>query len=186
MIDIDKLVGVNVRKGVIEPDRKHFESVTQLKPVILYHKEDGTKDDKPSFSLISVHPAIPCAGAISEISLDMLNEAMSEVGYTVLKKEKVNYEKTSVIIGNHIYGCNIKQLIDEGYISEKIPWHTLNNVRWVYYCNENGIETTISESNEKIESYNTTWLEINCFGYNEKGDKCNCVKRIKASSILTL
>ena len=81
----------DVGYGQIELNKPQHKGMIQLKPVEIYHKEDGSKEDKPSFCFImrdtSFSPKhLPvCA----QVSLEILNEAMHELGYEIKKIPEV-------------------------------------------------------------------------------------------------
>jgi hypothetical protein len=83
MIDIDNFVGENVKTGQIKIENNR---TYQLRPVKLYLKEDGAMGDKPSFAILLVDPYNHAAPVIGQVSLDMWNKAMNEVGYEIVKK----------------------------------------------------------------------------------------------------
>ena len=83
MIDINNFVGENVKTGPIKMENNR---TYQLRPVKLYLKEDGAKDDGASFAILMVDPYNHAAPVIGQVSLDMWNKAMNEVGYEIVKK----------------------------------------------------------------------------------------------------
>lgn len=59
----------------------------EFRPTELHLKEDGARDDKPSFSIVMIRP--PALGkAVGQISLAMLNEALAELGYEITPSHK--------------------------------------------------------------------------------------------------
>lgn len=83
MIDIDNFVGENVKTGQIKMENNR---TYQLRPVKLYLKENGSIDDKPLFAILMADPYNHAAPVIGQVSLDMWNKAMNEVGYEIVKK----------------------------------------------------------------------------------------------------
>lgn len=86
----------NVGKELFDLRKPEYKGMMQYKPVEIYHKEDGSKEDKPCFLFIMrdcstfLNPKHPvCA----QVSLKMLNEAMQELGYEIRPLEKVQPEK---------------------------------------------------------------------------------------------
>lgn len=67
-------------------DLRHHKGIIEMKPVEIHHKEDGSIKDEPSFCIVMTHPFSPTVGG--EISLEMLNDALADIGYEVIRKEK--------------------------------------------------------------------------------------------------
>lgn len=82
-IDINNFVGENVGTGpIFMPHNTGF----QLRPVKLFLKEDGAIGDKPSFAIYMVDPKGYSAPVLGQISLEMFNKALKDVGYEIRKK----------------------------------------------------------------------------------------------------
>jgi len=165
--------GTSVGKGFI--DFREYPSAYELRPTRVYVKEDGAINNQPSFAFLMEHPqgtsiAHPVFG---QLSLAMLNDGLNDVGYTIRS------QSDSVVIGEHIENCNIKELVDEQPETAHNPWNVLA-MRVVKLCDNNGNEMTYKEVEEK--GYAETWLEFPCFGRSDLG-KCGCVKRVRIKAI---
>jgi hypothetical protein len=59
----------------------------EYKPVEIHLKEDGTKDNTPSFAIVMEKPKpLGITDRIfGQVSLKMLNEALNELGYEIIK-----------------------------------------------------------------------------------------------------
>lgn len=56
----------------------------ELRPTEIHHKIDGALDNEPSFAIVMSHPnGFACFG---QISLEMFNKALGEIGYKIEKK----------------------------------------------------------------------------------------------------
>lgn len=73
-------VGVNVGKGPVPMPMRSRE----VRPVAIYLKEDGALDDKPSFVLSMIDLA--SRETHGQLTLNMLNDGLDDVDYTVVKK----------------------------------------------------------------------------------------------------
>jgi hypothetical protein len=86
---MDKLVVQNWGMGPIKV-ASPFSLVTpvgQMVPTELHLKEDGDKDDKPSFLIVFDAPIeSPMYRVVGHISLRMLTQALDELGYTLTAK----------------------------------------------------------------------------------------------------
>jgi len=75
--------GVNHGTGriIINRDKEVFV----LKPTEIHLKENGSLKNEPSFAIVLENPPFKfkCVG---EISLEMLNEGLADVGYEIIKK----------------------------------------------------------------------------------------------------
>lgn len=107
--------------------------------------------------------------SISEANT-MINEAFAKTG-------------DSIIIGEHIEGCNIKKLVDENAPGCYHPWAVLEP-KFLRYCNAKGEDMT--EQQLVNEGRSEMWLEYKCFGKSESGNECPCRKRIRVTAIATM
>jgi hypothetical protein len=155
--------GTNVGKGVI--DLREYPSAYQLRPTRIYLKENGAINDQPSFGILMEHPTQQVLG---QLSLNMLNDGLNDVGYTIRKQSE------SVVIGEHIEGCNIRKLVDEDQDLVPNTWSVVDMK--VIHCDKNGVNWNDGKIEE--EGYAETWIEFPCFG---KG--CMCVKRVRIKAI---
>ncbi len=57
------------------------------RPTEIHHKADGAIGDKPSFCIVMVGHTAVMAG---EISLNMLNDGLNDIGYEIVCKDKPN------------------------------------------------------------------------------------------------
>ena len=71
-------------KGPI--DMTGYPSAVEFKPIELHHKEDGAKDNSPSFAILLENPAFEVQ-ILGQISLETLAASMSALGYTLTKNE---------------------------------------------------------------------------------------------------
>ena len=81
---IKDFTAYNHGKGVI--DLRDIGSATQMMPTEIHLKEDGSLDNKPSFTIILEHPLKkPVYG---QITLEMLNDGLEDIGYKMVKQPK--------------------------------------------------------------------------------------------------
>lgn len=79
------MVGIN--HGTNDMDfTKYGKNFAQMLPRELHFKENGTRDDKPSFAILMNHPMIPGV-VVGQLSLKTWNEALGDVGYEIVKKK---------------------------------------------------------------------------------------------------
>lgn len=74
--------------GEIDLNRPEYGGMMEYKPVGLFHKEDGSKDNKPSFVFVMRDCSTfkdPKHPVCVQITLEKLTEAMQELGYQVKK-----------------------------------------------------------------------------------------------------
>lgn len=64
-------------------DLSHHENVIEVRPTEIHLKENGSKTDESSFLIVSEHPSLPVMAA--QISLEMLNEGLEQIGYKIIK-----------------------------------------------------------------------------------------------------
>jgi hypothetical protein len=75
----------NVGTGKIDLSH-HQLGLTMMRSVEIYCKEDGSVKDEPTFSIVMTSPfSKPVFG---EISLEMLNEGLNEIGFEIIRKQK--------------------------------------------------------------------------------------------------
>ncbi len=55
------------------------------RPTEIHYKSDGAVGDKPSFAIV-MEPRIPHIKIVGELSLEMLNNALQEIGYEIKKQ----------------------------------------------------------------------------------------------------
>lgn len=75
--------GFNWGKGTVNFMPVAGESWKEFKPTQIHLKEDGTIDDKPS--LVIVMEGRSKHMAYGQISLEMLNEGLADIGYKITK-----------------------------------------------------------------------------------------------------
>jgi hypothetical protein len=85
MSDVKPFRGINHGTGKIVIQR---ESVFELKPTEIHLKEDGDKDNNPSFMIV-LEGSIGVS-VVGQISLRMMNEGLADIGY------EVNQIKTTI------------------------------------------------------------------------------------------
>lgn len=61
-----------------------YGNVQQMLPVEIHHKADGSITNKPSFCIVMTAPFKQTV--CGQISLEMLNAALSDIGYELIKK----------------------------------------------------------------------------------------------------
>lgn len=69
--------------GVI--DLSHLDNVEEFRPVEIHMKEDGTLKNTPSFAIVLTSPFRQKV-IVGQISLEMLNEGLNDIGYKIIKK----------------------------------------------------------------------------------------------------
>ena len=74
--------GFNHGKGQIVFD--NYSTITQLKPVEVHLKEDGTLNDGPSLAIVFAFPGLDVA-TFGQISLEMFNQGLADIGYKIEK-----------------------------------------------------------------------------------------------------
>ena len=81
-------VGINHGKGKIDLTKHNsdgrFNNVTEMKPIEIHLKEDGSVKDEPSFAIVMKN--VFGAVVYGQISLEMLNEGLADIGYKIIKK----------------------------------------------------------------------------------------------------
>jgi hypothetical protein len=87
----------NARKGQIWMPLNSVE----LRPTRLELKEDGAKDDTASFCLLMEHPILSEMKVYGQVSLEMLNTAMKELGYQIIKYDVTSESITETPIGGN-------------------------------------------------------------------------------------
>jgi hypothetical protein len=60
-----------------------YGPIIQFRPTELHLKEDGSLTNEPSFAVVMTRPDAK-GKAVGQISLEMLNEALGELGYTII------------------------------------------------------------------------------------------------------
>ena len=85
-IELDKFKGIEIGKGQI--DLRPFPAAYELRPIQIFHKEDGDVKDEPSFAILMVDPNKIANPVIGQLSLRMLNQGLADVGYEIVKKKK--------------------------------------------------------------------------------------------------
>lgn len=75
-------IGINHGTGKIDIRDKGLS--TQFKPVEIHLKEDGALGDKPSFAFVLTSPGK--ITVIGQLSLEMWNEGLADIGYELVKK----------------------------------------------------------------------------------------------------
>lgn len=78
----DNFTGKYVGKDKI--DLSHHGNLQVMRPIELYIKQNGTKDDKPSLCIVMQHPFY--FNAVGEVSLKMFNDALIQAGYNPIQK----------------------------------------------------------------------------------------------------
>lgn len=73
----------NVGTGPINLTR--WENIDQFRPVEIHLKENGSLKDEPSFAIILTSPYSKKT-IVGQISLEMLNDGLNDIGYEITKK----------------------------------------------------------------------------------------------------
>jgi hypothetical protein len=78
-------IGINV--GTNQFDMSRFPHIHQFLPTEIQLKEDGSKTDGPSFCIVmqQAKDSTVCA-VLGQISLEMLNDGLADIGYEIVKK----------------------------------------------------------------------------------------------------
>lgn len=71
---------------VFGPERE-FAFPAELKPIEVHIKQDGSITDEPSLCFVMVDGA--GAHRFAQISLDMLNDGLADIGYKLLRKDQI-------------------------------------------------------------------------------------------------
>jgi len=78
---------IKVKDWGTEPiDLSEEQAVIEMKPVELHHKSNGEINDGASFLILMRHPSIP-GSVVTQVSFNMLAEAMKELGYDLKMPE---------------------------------------------------------------------------------------------------
>lgn len=75
--------GINHGTGQI--DLTHHKEIEEFSPVEIHLKEDGSLKNEPSFAIVLTSP-YSRTQVFGQISLEMLNEGLDDVGYEIIKK----------------------------------------------------------------------------------------------------
>ena len=79
--------GINHGKKQI--DLRHLgNDALQLRPVEIHLKENGSDTDGPSFVIVMVGSEYIPAKVYGQITLDMFNEGLLDIGYKITKLRK--------------------------------------------------------------------------------------------------
>lgn len=70
----------------------HLSDTDQFRPVEIHLKENGSLKDEPSFAIILTSPYSKKA-IVGQISLEMLNDGLADIGYTIFKMDKEPFLK---------------------------------------------------------------------------------------------
>jgi hypothetical protein len=74
--------GINHGTGKL--DLTHLRNALEVRPVEIHLKEDGSKENKPSFCLVMMHPDLP-VWIVGQLSLAMFNDGLRDIGYEMRK-----------------------------------------------------------------------------------------------------
>ena len=70
--------------GTDNVDLRHYKNITIMKPIEIHLKEDGSITDEPSLVVV-LENSIQNNYVAGEISLEMLNNGLSDIGYKLVK-----------------------------------------------------------------------------------------------------
>ena len=73
--------------GKDQIDIKHLGQTIRMRPVEIHLKEDGSITDQPSLAIVmsTTFPNTPAV--VGEISVEMLNKGLADIGYELVKKK---------------------------------------------------------------------------------------------------
>jgi hypothetical protein len=69
--------------GKKQVDLSHLKVMAQLRPTEVHLKEDGSIEDKPSLCFVMVDGSN--FAMFGQISVDMFNEGLADIGYKLVK-----------------------------------------------------------------------------------------------------
>jgi len=70
--------------GMEKIDLTGHGEMMEMRPNSIHHKLNGTVDEKPSFVMVMENPDMPYK-VFGQISVGMLNYALLEIGYKIVK-----------------------------------------------------------------------------------------------------
>lgn len=76
--------GFNHGKNKIDLSKFNLHHVVAMMPTEIHLKENGSFDGKESFTIVFEKPFQVVVG---EITLQMLNQGLSDIGYEIIKKQ---------------------------------------------------------------------------------------------------
>ncbi len=81
----ENFIGINWGTEVVDLRRPGV--LTEMRPVEVHLKEDGTLDNGPSLTFVLVHPPLQSTpiAVFGQISVKMLNEGLADIGYKIEK-----------------------------------------------------------------------------------------------------
>ena len=68
-------------------DLRGLGSVTQLRPIELHHNSNGSLKNEPTFAIVMGVPGVDAPKVIGQLSLEMWNETLKELGYSIVKNK---------------------------------------------------------------------------------------------------
>jgi hypothetical protein len=71
--------------GKEQIDLRHLGFVSEVRPIEIYLKEDGSKTNGPSICIVNMGAG--SKHTFSQITIEMFNEALGELGYEIRKKD---------------------------------------------------------------------------------------------------
>lgn len=74
--------GINHGTGQI--DLTHHKEIEEFHPVEIHLKDDGSLKNEPSFAIV-LTSQYSRTQVVGQISLEMLNEGLADVGYKIVK-----------------------------------------------------------------------------------------------------
>ncbi len=69
--------------GKKQIDLRDIGFTTDMRPTEIHFKEDGSLDNKPSFCIVLEAPML--RAAIGELTVEMFNDALKDIGYKLIK-----------------------------------------------------------------------------------------------------
>lgn len=85
--DYETFTGIDCGKGKVDFRQApvpHYE----MRPVEIYHKIDGSIDYAPTFTIVMFNP-IQNFSVFGQVTLNMLNEGLEQIGYRLVKVTKL-------------------------------------------------------------------------------------------------
>lgn len=73
-----------INHGTGNINLSHLKNQKQFLPVEIHLKEDGSLKDEPSFAIVMTHPSF--SPVVGQISLEMLNDGLADIGYEIVPK----------------------------------------------------------------------------------------------------
>lgn len=76
-----------INHGKEQMDLRHLGKALELRPIEIHHKENGSTKGEPSFVIVMIGTKYIPGTVYGQITLDMFNEGLADIGYKI---EKIN------------------------------------------------------------------------------------------------